>query len=224
MKTGMAALVLGLLIVLSNHPAAAQDHWYWALEQGNTRTYLNTDNPQDKVFQQSDGEAYDATIWRSRHEVGETVITESALLLNLDAEGNVWLHGWYEPLILPDKPFIMIEAPLEVGASWDQLVAWSSGSMLHHVEEVLEAGEVEIPFSRAVYYCYRVKLSIYHEGQLIATADRWINDGVGIVKYKVTEYFDPPTFLGWGQGEYVLVDGVVPTEDTTWGAVKAMYR
>jgi hypothetical protein len=115
-------------------------------------------------------------------------------------------------------------APLVVGATWEEWVMWDTGNMLHHVEEVLEAGDVEVPFGRGVYYCHRVMMSIYLDDQLVATADQWINDGAGIVKYEITEYSDPPIFIGWGLGEYVLAEGVITVEETTWGSVKAMYR
>jgi hypothetical protein len=93
MKRGIAAFALCLSVMLEIHPAVAQDHWYWTLDPGNSKTYVNKANSQDLVFQWSDGEAYDATIWWSRHEIEGSLVTGSASLFSLDAEGNVWLHG-----------------------------------------------------------------------------------------------------------------------------------
>ena len=106
--------------------ARSQDHWYWQDDPANEKHFRNVDNPDDQVYMRVDGEAIPGTIWRCTWTISGVLQEESEFVFSIDSDGSVWWLAWYEPQNLPDTPFLFIDAPLELGNSWEQWISWGA--------------------------------------------------------------------------------------------------
>ena len=222
-RLAMFMLLAGVSFVFVTQ-GLCQDHWYWFVDPGNERLYFNVENPNDQVSADVDGEDLGGTVWRLTHTIDTVVQSVRVTAISLDPDGSVWFLGWGEPLVMPDTQLLWVDAPLEVGNAWDQWITWTSddgsSSLLHHVSEVIGEEEITLSYYGGTYHCKILSQDIFLEnGDLWQSNIAWYNDGMGSIKYYV--YNIAP----WGgTGTYEFVDGVVPVENQTWGAVKSLFR
>ena len=211
-------VVLVVTVSLCVAPVNAQDHWYWLLDPGNEKIYEHEMNPNNTVHMYVDGEAYGATILRTENWLDGVLFDQYVGLYTVDAEGNGYHHGTYEPLWLFIAPYLVVDAPLEVGNTWESWVQWSNGTV-HNVFTVTGEETIPVACSEEPVHCHVLQHDMYiDETHLSFTW--WFNDGMGHVKYISNG------MTGWGEGTYVLnlCQSVIPVEPITWGAVKSLYR
>ena len=214
-KTMTVSLCVAAVCLLATQ-ARSQEHWYRMLDPGNYKMFEHVSNPGDWVEMYPDGEAYGATIYRHIwHHDG--IETTEADLFTVDVEGNLWLHGFYEPqVIFPDAPYIIIDAPLWLGKTWENTSIWGTNTV-HNVYTVIAEEDVSVPFGD--FQCFVLQWDGYTDHPAFS-ATFWYNDGVGLVKYSV----DDIEFDHYGFGTYQLTQAVIPVEASSWGAVKSLYH
>ena len=173
-------------------------------------------NPNNMVLMYVDGEAYGYTIFRAENWLNGVLFDQYAGLYTVDVEGNGYHHGTYEPLWLFIAPYLVVDAPLEVGNTWESWVEWSFGTV-HNIFTVTGEETIPVACSREPVHCHVVQHDMYFD-ELHMYFTWWFNDGMGHVKYH------SEGMAGWGEGTYVLRECVIPVEPITWGAVKSLYR
>ncbi len=208
----LSMLVVGICLLATQ--AWSQAHYYMTLDPGNFKCYDVTEGDGTLLevwpYTELDG-------WTHlRHRMtGRSAVYEWTMRWSLDAEGNVWHFGRVESAYQPAEPILWVDAPLYTGKAWDQTVNFP-GNGDYRYSSVCEATEeVTVPYG--TFMCYRVR-QFRTAGIDVRETVFWYSDGIGRVKFQV----EP---LGWWF-ELAGVDGctVIPVENTTWGAVKSLYR
>lgn len=202
----MKKIGLGLFLFLVGSaplgPALAQDHFYFPIDPGNEKWYLNPLDPSSQIHWWYLGETVnDASVRYYERLYDGEVVFEACDLYSVNGEGDVFFHGLcddYHPAQL------LLDAPFHVGKTWESC---SYGNCY----DVTVTGEdyITVPFG-GPFHCFVMETRLRPDGDLLTTS--YINDGLGYLK------IEGPTYA------WVLFDGVIPVESRSWGEVKILYR
>ena len=207
-------VVLSMLVVgicLLSTQVWSQEHYYMTLDPGNFKTYDFVEVDAGIMLVEPITEEDGWTHLNTKITVGGVLVEEVTRRYSVDAEGNVWFFGIVAQMDQPAEPVLFVDAPLYMGKAWEQTVDYP-GYPTRHFSHVCEAEEfVTVPLG--TYWCFRVRTIVTSATEVTETI-YWYCDGFGRVKIQTVA--DPYTFE--------LADGVIPVENTTWGAVKSLYR
>jgi hypothetical protein len=208
----LSMLVVGICLLATQ--AWSQAHYYMTLDPGNSKCYEVTEG-DGTLLEVGPVTVIDGWTHLPHRMTGGSTDYQWTMRWSLDAEGNVWHFGRVESAYQPAEPILWVDAPLYAGKAWDQTVNFP-GNGDYYYSSVCEATEeVTVPYG--TFMCYRVR-QFRTVGLDVRHTVFWYSDGIGRVKFQV----EP---LGWW---FELVDGdgctVIPVENTTWGAVKSLYR
>ncbi len=127
------------------------------------------------------------------------VVSESCELYSVDAQGDVFFEGL---CTAPGGSGMVVDAPFFVGKTWDYCLLGAC-----FTTEITGQESVTVPGGTYLAYVQEIR---GEAGDLLST--NWVVDGVGYVKME-------GLVRTW-----VLFQAVVDDEDSSWGAVKSLYR
>lgn len=185
------------------------------LDQGNFKVYDWPGMGEWKMEVFPDGGEDGWTHLRTRVWTGGNIFSNLTRRYSVDAEGNVWFFGVVQEMEQPAEPVLMVDAPLYEGKAWEQIVDYP-GYPSRHFSHVCEAQEfVTVPYG--TFWCDRVRHTMT-EGRDVTERIFWYCDGIGRVK--IQQITPEPSV--WELADDARI--VIPVENTTWGAVKSLYR
>ena len=203
--------ILILLLLLIASSAAAVD--YWPTGDGITFHYINGSGIMDTEITNP---IYEGRILRA-DAIHQSSSGGNGLTCEIDGDGNVVVHEWTayaayysEPeLWWWDQPFVLLDFPLTVGKSWTTETTchsqWDQSFDETVLVEVAAASQLQVPAGTFDVFEIRVTTSVVE-------LTYWVNRDLGPVQV------DPG---GW---QLVYWTGIVPSEASSWGDVKTLYR
>jgi len=207
-----------LLIVLIAIPSLAFATNYWPLDQGFHARYSCLEFPEYELAMDIVGEVDGWAEYRQFFYEYNEVVSQFSFLLSNDDDGNTWCTGQSLP---PDgidllywEPMIFIPGLLYAGLTWEGDIV-VGGTPLHFEFEVLDEGPITVP--AGTFYCYHVTRIWYYNDSPVGEVQQWFADGVGIVKQSHPGLDQPETYV-------MMEDYPIPTQKTTWGSMKALFR
>ncbi len=212
-------------LVFSGTFALAQDNPYFPTALGSSWNYetlagetVSTTVVGAEVFH---GRSVVGVDQRTTRSTGEQLIGYKYLL---NAAGNLYVAGWRLPQSWQDINTIHSPLPLKLPAAAEMQPSWQAAytdstyfgdtftyEVQQSVVHVYQADE-EITVPAGTFQALRIT-SQWNEGATIVT---WYSSGVGVVQ-----------FVDYVGHTLRLVDyqiGTVPSEETSWGGVKSLYR
>ena len=218
-------LVVCSALVFSSTFALAQENSYFPTVPGSSWNYetlagetVSTTVLGAEVFHGRSVIGVDQLTTRS---TGEQLIGYKYFL---DAAGNLYFAGWRLPQSWQDINTIHSPFPLKLPAAAEMQPSWQAAyidstyfgdtftyEVQQNVVHVYQADE-EITVPAGTFQALRITTQ-WNEGSTIVT---WYSSGVGVVQ-----------FVDSVGHEFQLVDyqlGTVPSEESSWGGVKSLYR